>query len=146
MSHRLDVLKRLKDLISAALPGAQVLGLDGEEAAPARVPDGGRVILRTGDPGEAEMDLSPLRYNYEHRIPIEVAAYKSAGRTAEEALDDMLMAIDAAIIADRFLGGLCTYLDAMAAGTEDMFAEGATPLRGADLLLIANYTTTSPLS
>lgn len=146
MSHRLDVLKQIKRLIEAALPGAQVLGLDGEEAAPARVPDGGRVILRTGDPGEAEMDLSPLRYNYEHRIPIEVAAYKSAGRTAEEALDDMLMAIDAAIIADRFLGGLCTYLDAMAPGTEDIFAEGATPLRGADLLLIASYTTASPLT
>ena len=146
MSHRLDVLKALKNVIANALPGAQVMGLDGDEVAPQRVPDGGRVIVRTGDPGQPEVDLSPARYNYDHSIPIEIAAYKSAGRTAEEALDDMLMAIDAAILADRFLGGLCTYLDAMAPATDDIFTEGATPLRGADLMLVASYTTTSPLT
>ena len=146
MSHRLDVLKALKNVIAEALPGAQVMGLDGGEVAQQRVPDGGRDIVRTGDPGQPEVDLSPARYNYDHSIPIEVTAYKSAGRTAEEALDDMLMAIDAAIVADRFLSGLCTSLDAMAPATDDIFTEGATPLRGADLMLVASYTTTSPLT
>lgn len=149
MSTRLEVLAALKALIQATLPGALVIGLDGEDAAPSRIPpDTGRVIVHAGDPGEPEVDLGPLTYWYEHRIPLEVAAYKSGGRTSEETLDDMLTAIGAAVEADRYLGGRCIWLEATAPATDDFTlpGEGGRPPRNADLMLVASYGAPGPLS
>ncbi len=146
MSKKLDVLKALKLLIAVAVPKAEIVGLDGEEAAPARVPANGRIIIRTGDPGEPEIDLSPLAYNWSHRIPIEFVAIETATLTSEEALDDMLVRFGAAIADDRQLGGLCDWLGIAAPGSEDIYTDGAEPPRGAELVLTANYVTDSELS
>ncbi len=147
MSKRLDVLLAVKQLIALALPGAKVLGLDGSEAMPATIPATGMVVVRTGDPGEPEYTLSPLTYYYEHRIPIEVATFQSAGLTSEEALDVMLVAIGESVAADRTLGGLCDWLDTTSAGTEDISAEGLGQApRGADIMIIASYSTSNPLT
>lgn len=146
MSKRLDVLKALKTLIAVAVAPADVLGLDGDEAAPARVPQGGGVVVRTGDPGEPEIDLSPLAYNWSHRIPIEVTAVAGMGITAEEALDALLVRIGAALALDPTLGGLCDWVEAAAPTTEDISNDGAAPPRGADLIITAIYVTSSPLN
>lgn len=146
MSKKLDVLKGLKLLAKAANPLAEVVGLDGDEAPPARVPANGRIVIRTGDPGEPEVDLSPMAYNWSHRIPIEFTAVQTATLTSEEALDAMLVRFGAAIAADRHLGGLCEWLSISAPGSEDIFTEGAEPPRGAELVLTANYVTNSELS
>lgn len=147
MSKRTDVLFAIKEMVGLALPGAKVLGLDGAEAAPAIIPATGMVVVRTGDPGEAQIDLSPPSYNYEHRIPLEVSTFKSGGLSSEEALDVMLMAIGEAVAADRTLGGLCDWIDTTAAATEDIYAEGGSqPPRGADIMIIASYSTPNPLA
>ena len=147
MSKRLDVLLAVKQLIEVALPGAKVLGLDGKEAPPATVPATGMVVVRTGDPGEPECTLSPLAYHFEHRIPLEVSTFKSAGLSNEEALDVMLVAIGEGVAADRTLGGLCDWLDTTSAATEDVYADGGSePPRGADLMILASYTTNNPLA
>lgn len=146
MSKKLDILKALKLLTAVAVPLAEVVGLDGDEAPPARVPANGRIVVRTGDPGEPEVDLSPLAYNWSHRIPIEFTAVETATLTSEEALDAMLVKFGAAISANRHLGGLCEWLSISAPGSEDIFTEGAQPPRGAELVLTANYVTDSELS
>ncbi|MDQ2735492.1 MAG: hypothetical protein M3Y55_10985 [Pseudomonadota bacterium] len=146
MSKRLDVLKRLKLLIAAAVPEAELLGLSSEEAEPARLQAGGRIIVWSGDPCEPEIDLSPLAYNWSHRIPIEVATSERLNLTSEEALDDVLMRIGAAIVGDRHLGGLCDWLDVTAPATEDLWVEGAEAPRGTELMITATYVTASPLS
>lgn len=147
MSKRLDVLKAVKDLIGSALPNARVLGLDGGEAPPATIPATGMVVVRTGDPGDPEYTLSPLTYFYEHRIPIEVSALRTADLTSEAALDIMLMAIGMRVAADRTLGGLCDWIDTTSAGTEDIYPDGGgQPPRGGDLMIIASYSTPNPLA
>lgn len=146
MSKRLDVLKALKLLTAVAVPLAEVVALDGEEAAPARIPPNGRIVIRTGDPGEPEIDLSPLAYNWSHRIPIEFIAVETPTLTSEEALDAMLVRFGAAVAADRQLGGLCDWLGIAAPGTEDIYTEGAEPPRGAEIVLTATYVTDSELS
>ncbi len=147
MSKRLDVLAAVKALIQAALPGARVIGLDGDDASPSIVPATGMVIVRSGDPGDPQIDLSPLSYNYEHRIPLEISTLKSGGLTSEQALDKMLVAIGDGVAADRVLGGLCDWLDTTSAATDDIYAEGDTqPPRGADIMIIASYSTPNPLS
>lgn len=146
MSHRLDVLTAVKVLIQTALPGADVKGLDGSAARPTRIPPNGLVIVRSGDPGEAEVDLSPLVYNYEHAIPVEISGYQSSSRTNDQVIDDMMTAIGAAVAADRSLGGLCTWLDAEAPAIDDIATEGATVAAGTTLTLVASYSTPNPLT
>ncbi|MCG7350030.1 hypothetical protein [Sphingomonas sp. ACRSK] len=146
MSKRLDVLAAVKALIESALPGATVLGLDGKDAAPARVPPNGRVVVRSGEPGEPEVDLCPPVYHYDHRIPIEVDGYQTTARTGEEVIDEMMGRIGTAVEADRTLGGLCDWLEPTVPNTDDIYVEGANPARGGDFDLVASYSTTSPLN
>ncbi|WP_419808385.1 hypothetical protein [Sphingomonas sp.] len=146
MSKRLDVLQAVKALAQVTYVGAEVLALDGQDAAPGRVGPLGRIVIRSGDLGDPEVDLSPLRYHYEHRIPVEVVAYQTSSLTSEQVVDAMLVSLGAAIEADRTLGGLCDWVEATAPMTDDIYVEGARPPKGADLVIVASYSTTNPLT
>lgn len=139
MSRREEVLEAVKALISTALPHATVLR---NREKPARPSPGGDVIIEDGEPGEPEIDLSPLTYNYSHRIPIFVGSYDSA---PNEALDSLLAAVGAAVEADRTLGGLCDFVETEAPDSSDLEVTGAESGRAAAAALIAHYSTRSPL-
>jgi hypothetical protein len=141
-STREQVVQAVFALVQGALPFADVAR---NRDKPNSIGPGGQVIVRDGDPGPPEIDLSPLSYNYEHRITVEIAA-PSDSRPREEALDDMLAPIGAAIAADRFLGGLCTFLDVEAPAPDDLDAPGARTTSWADLTIVASYATPGPLS
>ncbi|TCP30695.1 hypothetical protein [Sphingomonas sp. BK235] len=140
MSRRLEVLRAVIALVATALPAAEVVGLDEREDLPTRVRAGGRAIVRAGDPGEPSIDLSPLTYNWTHRIPLEILM------SDEDTLDAALEALDGAIDSDRQLGGLCEWLEAEAPATQNVRAENAAGVRGAGLSLVAIYATSSPLT
>ena len=146
MSARLDVLAAVKALIAAACPQATVRGLDADAAKPERIPAGGMVVVREGDPGPATLDLSPLTYNYDHAIPLELSASGDATHSPPQAIDAMLVAIGTALAADRTLGGLVFWLDADAPQVSDITADGAPVAAGADLVLTASYATSNPLT
>ncbi|MBB3910839.1 hypothetical protein [Sphingomonas desiccabilis] len=146
MSKRLEVLAAVKALVQSALPHVKVIGLDGEDAAPMRVPPTGMVVVRSGDPGEPEVDLCPPVYHYTHRIPIEVSAYETTAESGEEIVDRMMGLIGGAVEANRTLGGLCDWLEPTGPNTDDIYTEAATPARGGDFDLVASYSTTSPLN
>lgn len=145
-SKRLAVQAGVKALVAAAWPAAKVDGLDNAAPFPERIPADGLAIVREGDPGEPEIDLSPVTYHWEHRIPVEVAALAAGGKSAAEVLDDALRAIGAAVAADRHLGGLCDWLDVIEPSIEDIAAIGTAPAKGAELLFTAAYSTTTPLN
>lgn len=146
MSKRLDVLAAVKSLAQAVFPGADVLGLDGQDAAPGRVGPLGRIVVRSGDVGDPEVDLCPLVYHYEHRIPVEVVAYETPGTTSEQVVDGMLVLLGGALEGDRTLGGLCDWIEATAPSTDDIYVEGARAPKGADLVIVASYSTSNPLT
>ncbi|OWK29208.1 hypothetical protein [Sphingomonas dokdonensis] len=152
MSKRLDVLRAVADMISFAVAGATVTGVDDEDL-PARADEVGRIVVGAGDPGEPEVDLGIFTYWYDHAIPIEVTVTRARGRSAEDQADEILALIGAAIDEDRTLGGLCIWLEATAPVTSDIVVldgdrnvPGARPPRGADFSIIATYGTSSPLS
>lgn len=148
MTKRLAVLLAIKALLETALgPDIIVLGLENEGAAPDRIPDGGRVVIRAGDPGEPAIDLSPVTYNYEHQIPVEVTARQSGDRSvsAEAAVDAIVELISAAIASNRTAGGAVDWLDGFSPATDDLFVPGSELAHGAALVLIATYSTTNPL-
>ena len=126
----------------AALQTVPATALRGE-VLPERVPTGGLVILRDGEPGEPEVTLSPLAYHYEHRAEIE-AVVQGAERDA--AFDALIASIGAVIATDRTLGGLCDWVEAEAPRPFDLPVEGAVSLKAAVIPVVLHYTTIDPLA
>jgi hypothetical protein len=127
---------------TAAVPDAKV---ERNLAKPERIPSGGLVIIRDGDPGEPEITLSPLTYVFSHRVPIEVAVHQ-ASDPREQALDAILGRIGLEVAANRTLWGLCDFLEAEAPATADVETAGALPGRWADVTIVAVYGTPDPLN
>jgi hypothetical protein len=146
MSKRLAVVTAIKAMIEAALPGVEVLGLDGKDADPATVPESGRVIVMTGDPGDPEIDLSPLTYNYNHPVPISLSGYATDDDDLETVIDGMMRAIGVACEQDRTLGGLCNWIEPTAPITEYDAIQGTEVPKDADFMIVASYATSNPLT
>ena len=113
------------------------------EVLPERVPAGGLLILRDGEPGEPEVTLSPLAYHYQHRAEIEAVVQGAARDTA---FDTLTASIGTALAADRTLGGLCDWVEAEAPRLIDLPVEGAPSLKAAVISVILHYTTADPLA
>ncbi len=142
-SRREQILQQLLVVFTAARPNSDVKR---NQDKPETIPPGGMVVIRDGDPGKPDVDLSPLAYIFDHRIPIEVGAFESGSMTREEVLDEILGDLGAAIAADRTLGGLCDFVQVEAATTDDIEVYGALSGRWADTAVIATYRTTDPLN
>ena len=142
-SKREQVIAAVHALVAAALPLA---GVKRNLDKPERIPSGGLVIIRDGDPGEPEVLLSPLSYTYSHRIVLELAVYATDPLTREQALDAMLTAIGAAVMVDRTLGGLCIFLETEAPSSDNLETLGAASARWAEAVIVATYTTSNPLT
>jgi len=137
-SKREKVIEAVFALVDAATPGTK---LARNPDQPEGVPVGGLIIVRDGDPGDPDVDLCPLTYHYQHSIDLEIATYEDGFLTREQALDALTAPIGTAVIADRFLGGLCDWLEATAPVTDDVALD-----RSALLSIIAHYSTTDPLN
>ena len=124
----------------AALPATVLRG----EVLPERMPAGGLVILRDGDPGEPEVTLSPLRYHWQHQAEVEVIVQdKDAGHRAI-LFDVLVEQIGSTLTADRTLGGLCDWVEPGAPAPTDLPIEGGQALKAAILPITLIYTTTAP--
>jgi hypothetical protein len=134
----------LQALLAAltTVPAATVLRDDVE---PERVPAGGLVILRDGDPGTPEVMLSPLAYYFEHRAKLEVIVQGKTSAARASAFDALVQASGAAITVDRTLGGLCDWVVAEAPQPVDLPIEGGEALKAAIVPVILIYSTTDPL-
>ena len=116
-----------------------------EVVLPERLPAGGFVILRDGDPGTPEVTLSPLAYHHEHRAEIGVIVQGKTPAVRATTFDSLAQAIGAALTVDRTLGGLCNWTEAQAPQPVDLPVEGAAALKAAIIPVILTYTTSDPL-
>ena len=114
-----------------------------DEVLPERIPPGGLIILRDGQPGEPEVTLSPLRYHFQHRAELEVIVQGANDRAT--AFDTLMLAIGTTLAIDSTLGGLCDWVEAEAPGSVDLPVEGAVSLKAAVVTVVLHYTTADPL-
>jgi len=124
------------------VPGATVLR---GEVLPKRIPAGGLLILRDGDPGPPEIMLSPLSYYYEHKAEVEVIVQGKTPAARAAAFDMLVQAIGVVIAANRTMGGLCDWVEAAAPKPVDLPIEGGEALKAAIIDITLIYTTTDPL-
>lgn len=138
MTKRETVLKAL----FAGLQSLEATVLRGG-VLPERVPSGGLLILRDGDPGTPEVTLSPLTYHYEHRAEIEVVVQDGGDRNG--AFDALIEALGLALNSDRTLGGLCHWVEAEAPEPLDLPVDGGVAFKAAAITVVLNYTASDPL-
>jgi hypothetical protein len=123
-----------RENILQAVPAAGVLR---GAILPERIPTGGLLILRDGDPGTPEVTLSPPQFHFEHRAEVKLIVQ---GADSDAIFDALTASMAAAISVDRTLGGLCDWL----AQPVDLPVEGAEGLKAAIVPINLTYTTTDP--
>lgn len=144
MSMRHTVDQAVLALVTQAMAGHDVAGLEDGAERPRRVSQFGSVWVRDGDPGDPEIDICPPTYNYAHRVPVEIAAYQQS-RKLRDVLDEMAGKIGAAVEADRYLGGLASYVEVTALEIAGISVVNSQTQLGGTFDIIVHYSTTSPL-
>ena len=133
----------LQALLAAleTVPTATVLR---EDILPERVPAGGLLILRDGDPGAPEVMLSPLSYSYEHKAELEVIVQGKTSADRAAVFDALVQSVGSIVAANRTLGGLCDWVQAAAPKPVDLPIEGGEALKAAIIEITLIYTTADP--
>jgi hypothetical protein len=116
------------------------------EVLPAKLPAGGLVILRDGDPGEPEVMLNAVSYLWQHRAEVEMVVEGATSEQRDATLDALLVAIGQALAPDSTLGGAVDLCEASVPQTQDLAVEGAAALKGAVVAVTLIYLTADPLS
>ena len=137
-----QVLEAIKALL-ITVPGAKV---ERNTAVPEKVPTSGLIVLRDGDPGEAETTLGGFGgVYYSHNIEIEIYIEGGNATTRDTAFDALVQAIGTVLKADPTLGGLAF---GMAYGRPEINTEavaGAPAIKSSVMTVTVEYETTSPL-
>jgi hypothetical protein len=112
-----------------------------------KVPAGGLIILRDGDPGEPEHALGGFGSTY-YQHAVEIEAYVEEGDAAarDTAFDALLQQIGAALDADPTLGGLVFGLTYGRPESAIEAVAGAPAIKSATLSVTIDYETSAPLS
>jgi hypothetical protein len=147
-STRETVLRALEALLRQELAGGLMLPpaplFQRDQEGPDRIPPGGLVILRDGDPGEPEVMMSPLVYIYDHQAEIDVLVTGPAGER-QRRFDVICAAIGQAIEADRTLGGLCDWVQGRAPQPAAIADTGGDEIKAATIGVVLTYGSPSPL-
>ena len=135
----LDALKALLETVPDAV-------VERNSVLPEKIPDGGLIILRDGDPGEPEQALGGFgNVYYQHAVEIEVYVEEGDAAARDAAFDALLQQIGAALEADPTLGGLAFGLTYGRPGAGIEAVAGAPAIKTATLIVTVDYETDTPL-
>jgi hypothetical protein len=141
MSARETAIAALHATLASALavrsPAPLILR---NETVPQRIPAGGLVIVRDGEPVSETAMFSPLAWAIEHGAEVEIIVAGATPSERDALLDDLLSAIGAAIATDRALGGAVEWCGPGAPRFEDIVVEGAAASRAALVTVTLAFT------
>jgi hypothetical protein len=138
-----QVLDSIRTLLEA-MPGATV---ERNSVLPEKVPGGGLIIVRDGDPGEPEQALGGFgNAYYQHAVEIEVDVEEGDAAARDAAIDALLQQIGVALEADPTLGGLAFGLTYGRPETAIEAIAGARAIKTATLTITVDYESDAPLS
>ena len=133
-----QILTALTDRLRAVLKAK----VERNTAAPEKIPAGGLIVLRDGDPGEPEQALGGVgSVYYSHAVEIEVYVEAADAAKRDAAFDALVQKIGAAFDADPALGGLAF---GMTYGRPEIDTEavaGAPAIKSGTIETIVEYET-----
>lgn len=138
-----QVLKALFAALRAGLPPAATVVRN--ETVPMRVPPGGWVCLRDGDPGFPEFLHSPPVYIYSHAAEADLVVELPSAAERDALFDRLKRSIGVVIAEDRTLGGLCDFVLGEAPVPVEVPVEGGANIKAASVGIILTYGTSDPL-
>jgi hypothetical protein len=114
---------------------------------PEKIPAGGLIIVRDGDPGEPEQALGDFgNAYYQHAVEIGIYVEEGDAAARDAAFDALLQQIGVAIEADPTLGGLAFGLTYGRPEPAIEAIAGAPAIKSATLSVTVDYETSAPLS
>jgi hypothetical protein len=135
------------DALKALLDAVPDVVLERNSAVPEKIPGGGLIILRDGDPGEPEQALGGFgNAYYQHAVEIEVYVEEGDAAARDAAFDALLQEIGAALETDPTLGGLAFGLTYGRPEPAIEAVSGAPAIKTATLIVTVDYQTDAPLS
>jgi hypothetical protein len=138
-----QVLAAIEALLKT-IPGAVV---QRNSVLPEKIPGGGLIILRDGDPGEPEQAFGGFgNVYYQHAVEIEVYVEEGDPAARDAAFDDLLQAIGAVLESDASLGGLTFGLTYGRPEPAIEAVAGAPAIKTATLTVTVDYESDAPLS
>ena len=136
----LDALKALLESISDAV-------VERNSVLPEKIPAGGMLILRDGDPGEPEQALGGFGSTYyQHAVEIEVYVEEGDAAARDAAFDALLQQIGVALEADMSLGDLAFGLTYGRPEPSIEAVAGAPAIKAATLIVTVDYESDAPLA
>ena len=137
-----QILTALKDRLRT-VPKAKV---ERNTAAPERIPKGGLIVLRDGDPGEPEQTLGGIGgVYYSHAVEIEVHVEAGEAAARDSAFDALVVAIGVALDADPTLGGLAFGMTYARPEIDTEAVIGAPAIKTGTVEAVVDYETETPL-
>ena len=115
-------------------------------AAPERIPKGGLIVLRDGDPGEPEQALGGIGgVYYSHAVAIEVHVEAGDAAARDAAFDALVVAIGAVLDADSTLGDLAFGMTYARPEIDTEAVIGAPAIKSGTIEAIVEYEADTPL-
>ena len=137
-----QILTALTDRLRT-VPRAKV---ERNTAAPERIPKGGLIVLRDGDPGEPEQTLGGIgSVYYSHAAEIEVYVETGEAAARDAAFDVLVRNIGTALDADPTLGGLVFGMTTARPGIDTEAVIGAPAIKTGTIECVIEYETATPL-
>ncbi len=142
MSKTEQILEAIKSLF-ITVPNAKV---ERNTVVPEKIPTGGLIVLRDGDPGEPETALGGFGgVYYSHGIEIELYIEQGDATVRDAAFDTLVQSIGSALETDPTIGGLAF---GMSYGRPEIDTEtvtGAPAIKTGTIIVTVEYETASPL-
>jgi hypothetical protein len=136
----LDALKAVLETVPDAV-------VERNSILPEKIPDGGLIILRDGDPGEPEQSLGGFgNAYYEHAVEIEMYVEEGDAAARDAAFDTLLQEIGTALETDPTLGGFAFGLTYGRPEPAIEAVPGAPAIKTATLTVTVDYESDAPLS
>jgi hypothetical protein len=114
---------------------------------PEKIPDGGLIILRDGDPGDPEQALGGFRSAYyQHAVEIELYVEEGDAAARDAVFDLLLQQIGVVLEAEPTLGGLAFGLTYGRPEPAIEAVAGAPAIKTATLTVTVDYEGDAPLA
>jgi hypothetical protein len=137
-----QVLEALKARLQTVF-GAKV---ERNTALPEKIPAGGLIVLRDGDPGEPEQALGGFgSAYYSHRVEIEIYVQGADDAARDTSFDALVQEIGTALEADPTLGGLAFGMTYGRPSVDVEAVDGAAAIKTGTLAVVVDYETDTPL-
>lgn len=137
-----QVLEAIKALL-VTVPGAKI---ERNTAVPEKIPSGGLIVLRDGDPGEPETALGGFGgAYYSHDVEVELYVEEGDAMARDAAFDTLVQLVGAVLQTDPTLGGLAFGMTYGRPEVDTEAVAGAAAIKTGTITVTVEYETASPL-